>query len=54
MITSLPVINDLNTYMDRFKKNEHDMKSLIDANRDRTDLLELPGTPTQFGDKAQQ
>ena len=35
--------------MSRVKKNERDVRSLIEANKRRTDLLELPGTPRQMG-----
>ena len=54
MTTSLLVINDLNTYFNRFKKVEADLKKLLNANRGRKDLIDLPQTPKQCGVKEEK
>ena len=49
MVTTNEVINSLNTYMKRFVTRDADLKRLIEENRERTDLLELPPTPKTHG-----
>ena len=49
MTTHFEAINSLNTHMSRFKTKIEDLKRLMEDNRDRTDLIELPATPKTFG-----
>ena len=49
MVTTIHVINCLNTHWNRFKKDEDDLTRLIEDNMGRTDLIVLPPTPKTCG-----